>query len=462
MSQNIGIIGTGYVGLVTGNCFASTGNKVWCIDIDQKKIKQLKSGKCTIFEPGLEKLLHSNIKNGNITFSTEATDCVNNCNIIFLCLPTPPNEDGSADLHYVLQMADTLGKLIKKSGSKDKKIIINKSTVPVGTAEKTTDILAKHLKRDHFTVVSNPEFLREGAAVDDAMRPDRVVIGTTDQHAIDTLKDLYAPYVRNGNPIFFMDEKSAEVTKYAANAFLATKISFMNQMAEYCDAVGADITNVRRGIGSDNRIGKAFLYAGIGYGGSCFPKDVKALLHSAVEENELEFSLLQATEDVNSVQYLVFMQKLTRKYGSTNELDRKSFKKLHFAMWGLAFKPNTDDIREAPALRIIEFIKDEGGTITAFDEEAMANVKAQIGNEIKYADNMYDALEGADALVICTEWNAFRTPDFAKIKAKLKHPVIFDGRNLFDLDEMEKLGFEYYSMGRRNINCPFVFKEKYY
>jgi len=443
MSYNIGIIGTGYVGLVTGNCFASTGNKVWCIDIDENKINKLRQAICTIYEPGLDKLLETNLKNESITFSTDLESCVKNCNIIFLCLPTPPGEDGSADLQYVMKMADTLGNLIVKNNIADKKIIINKSTVPVGTAEKTIEILSKYLTKDRFVVVSNPEFLREGVAVEDALKPDRVVIGTDDEWAISILQDLYAPFVRNGNPIIVMDKKSAEVTKYAANAFLATKISFMNDLSSYCEKVGADIDKIRHGIGTDNRIGKMFLYAGIGYGGSCFPKDVQALAFSAKSiDNPLR--IVEATQEVNDIQINRFLQRISNRFDG-NLRDKK------FAIWGLAFKPNTDDIREAPAHKLINFLLEKGANISVYDQEAMENTKNIFGDKIEYVEKMYSALDAADALIICTEWNIFRTPDFKIIKNKLKNNIIFDGRNLFIPAEIEKAGFEYHSIGRKSV-----------
>lgn len=443
MAYNIGIIGTGYVGLVTGNCFASTGNKVWCVDIDENKINKLKQSICTIYEPGLDKLLETNLKNESITFSTDLENCVKNCNIIFLCLPTPPDEDGSADLQYVMKMADTLGNLIVKNNITDKKIIINKSTVPVGTAEKTTEILSKHLTTDRFVVVSNPEFLREGVAVEDALRPDRVVIGADDEWAISILQDLYAPFVRNGNPIIVMDKKSAEVTKYAANAFLATKISFMNDLSSYCEKVGADIDKIRHGIGTDNRIGKMFLYAGIGYGGSCFPKDVQALAFSAKNiDNPLR--IVEATQEVNHIQINRFFQRVNDRFDG-------NLKGKKFAIWGLAFKPNTDDIREAPSHKLINFLLEKGSIVSVYDQEAMENTKNIFGNKIEYVEKMYSALDAADALIICTEWNIFRTPDFGIIKNRLKSNIIFDGRNLFIPEDMEKLGFEYHSIGRRSV-----------
>ncbi len=442
MAYNIGIIGTGYVGLVTGNCFASVGNNVWCIDIDQEKINKLQKSICTIYEPGLDKLLASNNANGNIHFTTNLEECVANCDIIFLCLPTPPGEDGSADLQYVLQMADSLGQLIKKLDCPNKKIIINKSTVPVGTADKTTEILLKHLTKDRFTVVSNPEFLREGVAVEDALKPDRIVIGTDDKEIVVLFKDLYAPYLRNGNPVIFMDTKSAEVTKYAANSFLATKISFMNDLSAYCEIVGADIEKIRIGIGTDTRIGNKFLYPGIGYGGSCFPKDVQALVFSANSVGS-PLSIVNATQKVNYEQINRFFARIEKRFS-----DLKGMK---FAIWGLAFKPNTDDIREAPSHKLINFLLNKGASVSAFDEEATETTKAVFGNKIHYAEKMYDALDDADALIICTEWITFRNPAFNLIAKKLNNKIIFDGRNLFALADMEKLRFEYHSIGRRTI-----------
>ena len=444
MSYNIGIVGTGYVGLVTGNCFASTGNKIFCVDIDEKKVKKLSKSICTIYEPGLEKLLETNLKNESILFTTDLEKCVKNCNIIFLCLPTPPNEDGSADLQHVIKMADTLGKLIVKNKISDKKIIINKSTVPVGTADITTEILSKHLPKEQFVVVSNPEFLREGVAVDDALKPDRVVIGTDDKWAISILQDLYAPFVRNGNPIIVMDTKSAEVTKYAANAFLATKISFMNDLSAYCEKVGANIDKIRHGIGTDNRIGKMFLYSGIGYGGSCFPKDVQALAFSAKSVNS-PLKIIEATQNVNYEQISRFFQRINNRFNC--DLNDKKF-----AIWGLAFKPNTDDIRESPAHKLIQFLLENKAKVSVFDPEAMENTKNIFGKSVEYVDRMYNCLDNADALIICTEWNIFRTPDFSIIKNKLKHNIIFDGRNLFNPDDMENLNIEYYSIGRRTVS----------
>lgn len=439
MAENIGIIGTGYVGLVTGNCLASAGNKVWCIDIDETKVEKLKKSICTIYEPGLEKLLADNVKNETIYFSTKLEECVQNCDIIFLCLPTPPNEDGSADLHYVLQMADELGLLIKEKGIKGRKIIINKSTVPVGTAEKTSAILAKYLPQDAFVVVSNPEFLREGVAVEDSMKPERIVIGTDNEWAKEKLQNLYKPFVRSGNPIIFMSQKSAEVTKYAANSFLATKISFMNDISTFCERVGADIEDIRKGIATDSRIGKQFLYPGIGYGGSCFPKDVKALIYLGIEAGT-PLSIVEAAQSVNYAQTERFIQKIITRF--------PDLKNKKIAIWGLAFKPNTDDIREAPALKVIDALLKQGAKITAYDPEATENVKAILGDKITFAERMNDVLDDVETLVICTEWSAFRNPDFDLLKSKMKQYIIFDGRNIFEPKVMTKLGFEYHCVGR--------------
>jgi len=432
--MKIAVVGTGYVGLVSGTCFAETGNTVTCIDIDQRKVTKLSNGEITIYEPGLEKLFLRNVKEGRLNFTTNLAEGIKDAAIIFLALPTPPGEDGSADLKYVLGVAKDLGKIIT-----DYKVIVDKSTVPVGTAEKVHAAIAENAKVA-FDVVSNPEFLREGVAVDDFMKPDRVVIGTSSERAKKLMGDLYAPYVRQGNPVIYMDEKSAELTKYAANSFLATKISFMNEIAQLCERLGADVDMVRRGIGSDDRIGKRFLFPGIGYGGSCFPKDVQALIKSSEEVN-YDFQILKAVEEVNEAQKLHLIPKIKAYFN--NDLKGK-----HFALWGLAFKPNTDDIREAPALYVIDALTAAGATITAFDPEAMTNVKNTIGNKINYADNQYDALANADALIIATEWSEFRTPDFDKINSSLKNKTIFDGRNLFEVQQMKEMGYHYESVGR--------------
>jgi UDPglucose 6-dehydrogenase len=436
--MKIAVIGTGYVGLVTGTCFAETGNDVSCVDIDARKVDSLTNGQITIYEPGLEKLFLRNLKEERLKFTTNLEEGIREAQIIFLALPTPPGEDGSADLKYVLGVAEQLGRLLK-----DYKVIVDKSTVPVGTAEKVHAAIAKNVKVE-FDVVSNPEFLREGVAVDDFMKPDRVVIGASSDRARKVMGDLYAPFVRQGNPVIFMDERSAELTKYAANSFLATKITFMNEIALLCERLGADVDMVRRGIGSDERIGKRFLFPGIGYGGSCFPKDVQALVKSS-EEAGYDFRILNAVMDVNEEQKLHLIPKIS-KYFSGNLKGR------HFALWGLAFKPNTDDIREAPALYMIEALTKEGATLTVFDPEAMNNVRNLLGDKVTYAENQYEALEGADALIIATEWNEFRTPNFLKIVTTLKNKVIFDGRNLFDIAAIRELGFYYESIGRAPAN----------
>ncbi len=432
--MKIAVVGTGYVGLVTGTCFAETGNKVTCIDIDKSKVEKLSKGEITIYEPGLEKIFLRNLKESRLQFTTDLAEGVKDAVIIFLALPTPPGEDGNADLRYVLGVASDLGKLLT-----DYKVIVDKSTVPVGTAEKVHAAIATGYKGD-FDVVSNPEFLREGVAVDDFMKPDRVVVGTTSERARKVMSDLYAPFVRQGNPVIFMDEKSAELTKYAANSFLAMKISFMNEIAQLCERMGADVDMVRRGIGSDERIGKRFLFPGIGYGGSCFPKDVQALVMSSEEVN-YDFKILKAVEEVNELQKLHLIPKIKSYF-------KDNLKGKHFALWGLAFKPNTDDIREAPALYLIDALLEAGATVASFDPEAMANVKKTIGDKIQYADNQYAALENADALIIATEWSEFRTPDFDMIDARLKNKVIFDGRNLFDVKYVADLGYHYESIGR--------------
>ena len=432
--MKIAVVGTGYVGLVTGTCFAETGNDVTCVDIDKSKVDKLTNGQITIYEPGLEKLFLRNLREDRLHFTTNLEEGIKDASIIFLALPTPPGEDGSADLKYVLGVAEHLGKLLT-----DYKVIVDKSTVPVGTAEKVRQAIVKNCKTE-FDVVSNPEFLREGVAVEDFMKPDRVVIGTESERARKVMGDLYAPFVRQGNPIIFMDERSAELTKYAANSFLATKISFMNEIAQLCERLGADVDMVRRGIGSDERIGKRFLFPGIGYGGSCFPKDVQALVKSSAEAG-YEFKILNSVMDVNERQKLHLMPKI-KKYFKNNLKGKK------FALWGLAFKPNTDDIREAPALYMIEELLKEGASICAYDPEAINNVKQVLGDVISYADNQYDCLEGADALIIATEWNEFRTPNFLKIVPALRNKVIFDGRNLFETNAIKELGFYYESVGR--------------
>ncbi len=435
--MKIAVIGTGYVGLVTGTCFAETGNKVTCVDIDVNKINKLNLGKLTIYEPGLEKLFLRNQKEGRLHFTTNLTDALEDVQIIFLALPTPPGEDGSADLKYILGVADDLGKIISNYV-----IVVDKSTVPVGTAEKVYTAISKNASID-FDVVSNPEFLREGVAVDDFMKPDRVVIGTRSERAKKILNDLYLPFVRQGNPIIYMDEKSAELTKYAANAFLATKITFMNEISNLCELLGADVDMVRKGIGSDERIGRRFLFSGIGYGGSCFPKDVQALAKSSDDVN-YDFKILDAVMGINKKQKLHLIPKI-KAYFNNNLKGKK------IAIWGLAFKPNTDDIREAPALAIIDALLAEDAIVCVYDPEAMNNAKVIYADKIIFTERQYDALTDADALVIATEWSEFRTPDFNNMISLLKNKVIFDGRNLFDLNKMEELGFHYESVGRKPI-----------
>lgn len=432
--MNIAVVGTGYVGLVTGTCLAETGNNVTCVDIDATKVEKMRNGIIPIYEPHLDTLFERNIKQGRLHFTTNLVEAIEKAKIIFLALPTPPGEDGSADLSYVLGVAEELGKLIK-----DYKIIVDKSTVPVGTADKVHAAISKNATTE-FDVVSNPEFLREGYAVDDFLKPDRVVIGTSSDKARKVMEELYKPYVRQGNPIIFMDEKSAELTKYAANAFLATKITFMNEIANLCEKLGADVDMVRIGIGSDTRIGKRFLFPGIGYGGSCFPKDVKALAHSAGEVNQ-EMKILDAVMEVNENQKTIIVPKVKNHFGGNLEGKK-------IAIWGLAFKPDTDDIREAPALYIIDELLAAGATVAAYDPEAMNNVSKLLGDKISYGLDEYGVLEDADALIICTEWSLFRTPDFERMAKLLKNNVIFDGRNLYSLDQPQSAGFSYYSIGR--------------
>ena len=435
--KKIAVVGTGYVGLVTGTCFAETGNQVICVDIDAKKVEKMKNGVVPIYEPHLDLLFERNIKAGRLSFTTSLEEGIEDAEIIFLALPTPPGEDGSADLSYILGVADHLGKIMK-----DYKVIVDKSTVPVGTAEKVTEAVAKNAKVA-FDVVSNPEFLREGFAVDDFLKPDRVVIGSSSERAMKVMEQLCKPFVRSGNSIIFMDEKSAELTKYAANSFLATKITFMNEVANFCEKVGADVDKVRIGIGTDERIGKRFLFPGIGYGGSCFPKDVQALVKSGTEVG-FDFQILKAVMKINEEQKTVLMPKIRNFF-------RGDLKEKHFAIWGLAFKPDTDDIREAPALYMIDALLAEGATVTAYDPEAMENVQALYGDKISFVKSEYEAAQNADALIICTEWSIFRNPDFEKIGSALKDRVIFDGRNLFEVDQMNQKGFYYESIGRKTV-----------
>ncbi|MEY3313568.1 MAG: UDP-glucose dehydrogenase family protein [Ignavibacteria bacterium] len=439
MSQTIGIIGTGYVGLVTGTCFAESGNNVLCIDVDQHKVETLLQGKMPIYEPGLEHLLERNISNGRLKFSTDIELAVKQCTILFLCLPTPPGEDGSADLNYVMDAAKNIAEIIKKENITDLRILVNKSTVPVGTADKVRSICRNAAPGFEIEVVSNPEFLREGFAVEDFMKPDRVVVGTSNPKAEHVMRDIYEPFLRSGNPIYVMDEKSAEITKYAANCFLAMRISFMNELSAYCETIGADIENVRIGIGSDSRIGKRFLFAGIGYGGSCFPKDVKALLHST-DAVGTPLGIIHAVEDANARQIQRFVEKV---------IDRVPIiKGAKIALWGLSFKPNTDDVREAPAYTIIDRLLEKGAHISAYDPEAIPNTKTIYGDSIQFASSAYGTLQDADVLIIATEWNEFRKPDFAVLRKTMKHHLIFDGRNLFDPEIIASEGFEYHSIGR--------------
>lgn len=443
MAYKICVIGTGYVGLVSGTTFAETGNEVVCVDIDPVKVDKLNKGIPTIFEPGLEPLLQRNVKEGRLRFTTVLEEGVLTALITFFCLPTPPNDDGSADLSRILEVAQKVAEIFKNHRIEEPRIVVNKSTVPVGTADRVRKIFDQVYPGNKVEVVSNPEFLREGFAVEDSMKPERIVIGTRSNFVREVMQDLYEPFVRSGNPIYFFDERTAEVIKYAANAFLATKISFMNDLSAFCEAVGADIEKVRIGIGSDSRIGKRFLFAGLGFGGSCFPKDVRALIQSA-EEAGTPLSIVKATYEVNQKQIQRFIGKILARFD--NQIQGKKF-----ALWGLAFKPNTDDVREAPAFKVIDALLEKGAILNVYDPEAMENTRKVYGDKINYAKEMYGCLEGADALIIATEWTVFRNPDFKKMKSLMKNPLIFDGRNLFNLEEMEKNGFEYHSIGRRKV-----------
>ena len=436
--MNIAVIGTGYVGLVTGTCLAETGNKVTCVDIDENKVAMMNNGEIPIYEPNLNNYFQRNIKQNRLFFTSDLNTAVNDSEIIFLALPTPPGEDGSADLSYVLGVANQLGKIIQ-----DYKVIIDKSTVPVGTAEKVNEAILENAKVD-FDVVSNPEFLKEGFAVDDFMKPDRVVIGTSSDKAKQLMQELYQPFVRQGNPILFMDEKSAELTKYAANAFLATKITFMNEIANYCELIGADVDKVRKGIGTDSRIGKRFLFPGIGFGGSCFPKDVLALTNAG-KKVDYDFKIIDSVLEVNHLQKISLVNKVKSYFGD-------NLNGMKFGLWGLAFKPETDDIREAPSLYIIEELLNAGASVVAYDPEAMNNVKNILDDKIEYASSNYEAIKDVDALLIATEWSAFRNPDFGVMNSTMRQSIIFDGRNLYDLDSMSKKPFYYQSIGRKVIN----------
>ena len=436
--MRISVIGTGYVGLVTGTCLAETGNEVICVDIDEAKVERMRNGEVPIYEPHLELLFERNIKANRLRFTTSLDEGLAHAEIVFLALPTPENEDGAADLSYVLNVAEQIGKKIT-----DYKVIVDKSTVPVGTAEKVYAIIAKHAPCE-FDVVSNPEFLREGFAVDDFMKPERIIIGSSSERATALMKRLYSPFVRSGKPIIVMDEKSAELTKYASNAFLATKITFMNEIANYCEKVGADVDKVRAGMGTDSRIGKRFLFPGIGYGGSCFPKDVKALKKAGADEN-YNFKILNSVLEINSDQKIILLPKIQKFFN--NDLKGKTI-----AVWGLAFKPETDDIREAPSIDMMNGLLELNAKLQVFDPEAMPNIKKRFGDKLHYSESMYEALEGADALLICTEWSIFRTPDYSRLKNSLNKPVIFDGRNLYNVNDMEAEGFTYVSIGRKAVN----------
>lgn len=433
--MKISVIGTGYVGLVTGTCLAETGNEVVCVDIDEAKVEKMRNGVVPIYEPHLDVLFERNIKANRLKFTTSLEEGLEHGDIIFLALPTPEDEDGSADLSYVLNVSEEIGKKIKSY-----KVIVDKSTVPVGTAERVHAVISKNAMCE-FDVVSNPEFLREGFAVDDFLKPERIVVGSSSERATALMQKLYGPFVRSGNPIIVMDEKSAELTKYAANSFLATKITFMNEIANYCEKVGADVDMVRAGMGTDSRIGKRFLFPGIGYGGSCFPKDVKALQKAGKDKN-YDFKILNSVIEINSAQKTILLPKIEKYFN--NDLKGKTI-----AIWGLAFKPETDDIREAPSIVMMEALLDKGVKLQVFDPEAMNNIEKRFGDKLNYSDSMYAALEGADGLLICTEWSIFRTPDFSKLKQLLINPVIFDGRNLYDVNDMESEGFTYVSIGRK-------------
>lgn len=444
--MRIGVVGTGYVGLVAGACFAETGNDVVCVDVDAAKVAALRRGEIPIYEPGLEEIVVRNVKDGRLTFTTSLKEGVEPSEIIFIAVGTPQDEDGSADLSHVLAVAKGIGQHMNGP-----KIIVNKSTVPVGTARKVTDAIAP-LTKHPFEVVSNPEFLKEGAAVDDFMRPDRVVVGVSSAHAEEKMRALYAPFVRTNNPIIVMDVASAEMTKYAANAMLATRISFMNEISTLCDKVGANIDMVRVGIGSDTRIGTSFLFPGIGYGGSCFPKDVQALIRTAAD-NGIELKIGRAVEEVNYRQKEVLVTRILEHFGGPSGVKGK-----RFAVWGLAFKPKTDDTREAPALTVIGNLVKHGATIQAYDPEAMKSFEVRMGKHpaVSYVGGNYEALTGADALIVCTEWKAFQQPNFSKLKELLKQPLVFDGRNIFSLKEMKREGFTYYSIGRPVVRAEGV------
>ena len=439
--MNISVIGSGYVGLVSGTCFAEMGNQVICVDNNPEKLEKLLNAEVTIYEPGLEILFHRNIAKKRIVFTDDLKQAVMQTDVIFLCLPTPQGEDGSADLKYVMGVADKIGSIMKEFAVKDYKVIVNKSTVPVGTAQVVEAEIKKH-GVDNFDIVSNPEFLREGFAVEDFMKPDRIVIGSASKKALAIMKELYEPFVRQGNPIIEMNTASSEVTKYAANSYLAMRITYMNELANFCEIVGADVDLVRKGMGTDNRIGKRFLFSGIGYGGSCFPKDVNALIKTSTDKGS-EMSILTQVDKVNKAQKHVLVKKVLKHFGD--------IKGKHFAVWGLAFKPNTDDMREAPAVVVINELLKLGASVSAYDPAAMETTKFYLKDTITYAENEKDALKNAEALLIMTEWNEFRNPDFDMLKKELKNPVIFDGRNIFTVEKMQEAGFKYYSIGRQAV-----------
>ena len=440
--MKIGIVGTGYVGLVTGTCFADMGYEVLCVDIDPGKVEKLSKGIPTIYENGLDLLLKRNLKEGRLSFTTELNDAATTCDVLFFALPTPPGGDGEADLSYVMNAAADVARIWKESGRSQYCVVVNKSTVPVGTADQVRAVIEQggHTAGELFDVVSNPEFLREGAAIDDFMKPERIVIGTSSERAEEIMRSIYEPFVRQGNPILVMDERSSEMTKYASNSFLATKISFINEIANLCEKVGANVDNVRKGMGTDSRIGNQFLYPGVGFGGSCFPKDVQAL-HRTSNTVDYNFRLLGAVLEVNDRQRHLLAQRIIERFGGS--LEGRTV-----AVWGLAFKAKTDDVRESPAHYIVRDLLDAGAKVQAFDPEAMETTRAIFGDEISYGQKPYDVLEGADMLAICTEWTEFRRPDFEKLKSLLSEPIVFDGRNLYDPQRMRAAGFEYHSIGR--------------
>ncbi len=440
--MNLAVIGTGYVGLVSGTCFAEMGNHVVCVDNDQNKLKKLREGIVPIYEPGLEILFHRNIQKERLEFTDDLKKAVLECEIVFLCLPTPQGEDGSADLKYVFSVSDEIARILKESKTDDLKIIVNKSTVPVGTSREVTKIFEKHGLKN-FEVVSNPEFLREGFAVDDFMKPDRIVYGAKTKPVFDKMRALYEPFVRQGNPIFEMDPESSEVTKYAANSYLAMRITYMNELANFCESAGANVEMVRKGMGADTRIGKRFLFPGIGYGGSCFPKDVNALIKTADDFNS-PMKILKVVDEANKNQKLVIVKKILKHFG--NDIKGK-----RFAVWGLAFKPNTDDMREAPSIVIVKELVKLGAQVIGYDPAAMETSKFYLNDILTYTNDQYDALDNADALLILTEWNEFRNPDFDEIKTRLKSKLIFDGRNIYDPDKMNEMGFSYSSIGRKAV-----------